>query len=80
MENYRKNKITGKSIDINWNDDAVYVNDNPMRLKRNVFLKIKVFPPWIGIQSCLIHRLQSVHIKKWKCKYFLAVNESYLTK
>jgi len=41
MENVRKTKLTGETVNVNWNNDKIYINDCLTLFNRNLFLKIK---------------------------------------
>lgn len=44
MENVRKTKLTGKTVNAHWNDDKMYINDGLTQFNRNLFLKLKFLP------------------------------------
>lgn len=43
METARKTKLTGITVDSNWKNDAIYINDNLTQFNRNLFFKTKSF-------------------------------------
>jgi len=43
IENSRKIKPTGNSVDVTWKDEAIYINDNLTPFNRNLFFITKSF-------------------------------------
>uniref|UniRef100_A0A2S2NLJ2 PHD-type domain-containing protein n=1 Tax=Schizaphis graminum TaxID=13262 RepID=A0A2S2NLJ2_SCHGA len=43
MDSVRKLKLTGKSVNTNWSDDKIYMNDSLTQFNRNLFFKARVF-------------------------------------
>ncbi|XP_026821659.1 uncharacterized protein LOC113560080 [Rhopalosiphum maidis] len=47
-DNVKKLKLTGKSVNINWSDDKIYMNDSLTQFNRNLFFKARVFTRDVG--------------------------------
>lgn len=43
IQNSKKSKLTGKSLNTNWNDDKIYINDCLTHFNTNLFFKTKAY-------------------------------------
>ncbi|KAF0748807.1 E3 ubiquitin-protein ligase TRAIP-like [Aphis craccivora] len=48
MDSVRKLKLAGKSVNTNWSDDKIYMNDSLTQFNRNLFFKAKIFARDVG--------------------------------
>lgn len=66
MESVRKSKLMGKSVNANWSDDKIYINDSLINLIEIYFLKLEYLLVKWALNSFSL-RTQSCLLKKNEC-------------
>lgn len=80
METARKTKLTGITVDSNWKNDAIYINDNLTQFNRNLFFKTKSFARDSGYKFVWFKDAKIFMKKDENSKAVLVDNDFSLTK
>jgi len=80
MENVRKTKLTGETVNANWNNDKIYINDCLTLFNRNLFFKAKVFAREKSFKFVWFKDLKLFIKKSESTKAIIIDNEDALSK
>lgn len=80
MENVRKTKLTGITVNANWSDDKIFINDSLTQFNRNLFFKAKVVAREKGYKFVWFKDLKLFIKKNENTKVIIIDNEDALSK
>lgn len=78
--NFRKTKLTGETVNANWNNDKIYINDYLTLFNRNLFFKAKVFAREKSFKFVWFKDLKLFIKKSESTKAIIIDNEDALSK
>lgn len=64
MKGIKKSKLIGNTVNSNWNNNSVYINDSLTQFNKNLFLKLELFVNRVTILPGLM--IPKLLLKKMK--------------
>ncbi|VVC29231.1 Hypothetical protein CINCED_3A017206 [Cinara cedri] len=80
MDSARKRKLIGKSVNTNWSDDKIFMNDSLTAFNRNLFFKARVLAHEVGYKYVWFRDSKLFIKKKESTKAIIIDNEFALSK